>query len=515
MHEIQLGEVIDKIYCINLSRCAERREHIDSHFSDFGIHEYSYFKATDKDDPLVEEYFNSEKVMRFPPCFRCGKNSCRRKDCNNTLIAPQVAVFITFLRLWEDIVKNNIGVALIVEDDVCFTNYATEIVPKIFSKDTFSKLKIEPTNPALLRLGWALNREHQYSGRMEIERGKSRMANSCHVITLEMARLLLKSFDKINTTVDIYIHDRIGKDVVDNYTVFPPIAYDISNSTGSLQSEIHPKKIRVKYLKNDTSVNAIAIQESEKILKNHIKHTMYRSILVIGHPRCGSKYMSALLKAYGLNVGHEYMTADGISSWMFMVNDRENPYALNRDARSREGCYFENVIHCIRNPREAIPSIIRENDYARPSYEFRRKHIMKAFNVDLNHYQNKLERAAYSFIYWNKLAENQKVDLVVKVEECEQEVFDFLSNRKLFGKMKFDWNIKRMILRYLLHTNVIASNSTLINLPFKDVNSNKAYQGVVREKNTVTQDEWDNIECNLKYMLNSFCDKYGYEKIFK
>jgi len=473
----------DRVFCISLPNSINRREHILNHFTEMGIDRYEFFDATDKSDAVVSEYFSNGKVAKYPPCFRCGKLSCGDDKCNNVLIPQQVATFIIYLRLWKKIVDENIGTALIVEDDVQFTDYADEI--SSLRGDIFSQAGFLAQNPVWLRLGWALCEEHEQSKTMKLEHGVIRMSNPCHAVTKKLAGLLLSSFRKIDTTVDIYQHNEFEKEA-STYTLFPPLAYELSWSTGEMSSLIHPKPIRAEYLRKNDPDNSEGIQFAEKAVEEHISHILYRPLLIVGHPRCGSGYMSRLLMALGLDVGHERMGKHGISSWMFAVFD-QNPYSLDKYSASRNLNHFEFCIHHVRDPKMAVPSIMRENRYSELSFEFRSKHIKQHFGVDLQKYSSEIERAVLSYIYWNKIISKCKVDLIIRVEDADRYLADWLVKQK-----------------------IITHRPPKIDFPKKNIKSGKPYKGVVYKKPQISEKEWNAISQELLMELNAQCQQYGY-----
>ena len=136
-----------------------------------------------------------------------------------------------------------------------------------------------------------------------------------------------------------------------------------------------------------------------------------KKILCIGHPRCGTTSLSYYLNQMGYKIGHENMGRDGTSSWLLAVKDNKYPYG---NVINIESYKFEKIIHVVRNPFDAIPSIILENKYSpsNKSYNFRRKHINNVFNINLPEIDiNKItllediEIAIKTYIYWNKLCE--------------------------------------------------------------------------------------------------------------
>jgi tetratricopeptide (TPR) repeat protein/GR25 family glycosyltransferase involved in LPS biosynthesis len=499
MSEIQSGannvfqiDIFDQIYCLNLPRSKDRRQYMQQELARVGITQYVFFDAIDKDSDLVKKAFAEDFVVKFPPCFRCGKRKC---DCeNNVLIAPQVANFLSFQKLWQDIVNNDYAYCLIFEDDIKFTDYCQEVIYKVFNLEFLQQHGFTKNSESLLRLGWHESEDHTNVNLDDIKLVPDllKMSNPCYMITLGMAKKLLFSLKKISTTSDIFIHHWIGQ-TVNNYTLIPPIVHDLSSSRGDFKSLIHPKQNHIDKLKSSNIISPELITKAEQEFDRHFKRKLVRDILVVGHPRCGSKYMSQLLQAIGLDVKHESMGEQGISSWMFAVYDENNPWAGDKYGVSRFYTDFDFLIQYLRNPRTAIPSILVENQYAPASFDFRQKHIKQAFSEDISLYQTELEKAIVSFIRWNQIIQNQNPDLTVKVESGEAEV-----------------------LKFCQQNNLVATEFSIDNIatPTKDINSKKPYKGQIYHKPKVTSRMWNEVKLDLKKELNEFCQVHGYPKLY-
>jgi len=479
----------DRVFCISLPGSIDRRNYITDYFKKIGVSDYEFFDATDKSEEIVSDYYSKGLVATWPPCFRCGKLTCGRDDCNNILIPPQVTTFITYLRLWKYIVNSDIGTALIVEDDVRFTDYAPHAVEAMVKGDVLAQAGFVAENPVLLRFGWALSGEHKATGNIALQSGVVRMSNPCHAITRSLARRLLDNFSRVDHTVDVYQHQQVGSEVA-NYTVFPPLAFELSCSVGALESLIHPKPVRVGYLQRHNPDNKEQIASAVQSLQRHVSHILFRPLLVIGHPRCGSGYMSKLLQTAGLDVGHERMGKHGISSWMFAVTDDRVPFAADTYSGSRRLSHFQYIVHHVRDPRNAVPSIMRDNMRSEKSFRFRRRHIKQAFGVDLEEYSSETERAVLSYIYWNRIVERNAVDIVVRVEDEEDKLLKYLGEKK-----------------------IISAGTEWAGKPGKDINSNKPYQGIIYDKPCISNDDWLAVSPDILEMLNRQCVEYGYQEI--
>ena len=115
-------ESFDHVYCLSLPRCKERRLHIQQLFETYNITNFSFVDAIDSDSDDVAFAYKNKQVLSFPMCFRCNKLTCGVSDCNNTLIPPQVATFLSYLKLWQQFVNSEYQTVLIVEDDIKFVS---------------------------------------------------------------------------------------------------------------------------------------------------------------------------------------------------------------------------------------------------------------------------------------------------------------------------------------------------------------------------------------------------------
>jgi hypothetical protein len=406
------------------------------------------------------------------------------------LIPAQVATFVSYLNLWKHVVDLKVGTALIVEDDVSFTDYAPQVASTIVDRGLLDQTGLWGDQPTLLRLGWAAGPEHRWSGRVELVRNYIQMSNPCHALNRAMASRLLEAFERVEMAVDGFTHRHVGSTVA-NFTLLPPLASELSWSSGAVDSLIHPKPIRAVYLRENHPERADLIEAAERAVREHASHIIYRPLLLVGHPRCGSGYMAQLLRSFGLDVGHGRMGSDGISSWMFAVEDEQNPYAAGPLAVSRRDKCFGQVIHFVRDPRSAIPSIVRENRHSQVSYAFRRKHILATFGIDLATGRTAIESALMSYIHWNKLIEAQPVDLRVRIEDAEETTFTFVKERLL-----------------------VSANTKPGPPPPKDVNAEKLYKGALPHKPVFAEDDWSKVDNSIKDQLNGMCGRYGYPEVY-
>jgi hypothetical protein len=255
-----------------------------------------------------------------------------------------------------------------------------------------------------------------------------------------------------------------------------------------MASLIHPKQQHVDYLVQQQADEA-TIRAAKQSMEQHVKHAIIRDVLCVGHPRCGSGYMSQLLSAFGLEVGHERMEAQGISSWMFAVDDARYPYGKDKYARSRRYTHFRQIIHHVRSPLDAIPSLLVENQYSETSFAFRQKHIQRYFGLDLATL-SPMDAAVASFVYWNRIIELMNPNITVRIENGHKRLFRYLKRKQLISQ---------------------ELELTAVEMPPKTVNKLKPYKGQIIEKPILTESDWSSISNFLKSELKFFCKKYSYK----
>jgi len=451
----------------------------------YQIGNLAFIEAIASDSPDVDNAYKNNHVQTFPPCFRCGQLSCGSPGCNNTLIPAQVATFLSYLNLWRLVVKEGYQSVLIVEDDIELVSNAEALAKSLNDDDLISSSKLMLDAPHLVRLGWALSEDHHSLERPRFEK-VSKMSNPAHAVNGAMAQLLLDRFESIDTTVDIYQHRVVANDQ-NSETLFPPMFYELSWSTGEIESLIHPKQTRVQFLK-ESGASPDEIERAEQRIATHEKHTSVYDILGVGHPRCGSGYTASLLEALGLEVGHEKLLGNGIVSWMFAV-DRDAPWALNDGARSRRFKHFKNIVRFVRNPVDSVPSIIRDDLRSSESKEFRRDCILEALGIDVDSYPTALERAVASLVYWDDLVSEMNPKLTFRVEDEEAKLIDFVCEKVESAGRPKDQSL----------------------YPKKNVNKDKLYKGQSYSKPAVSLSDFSEIDSMLLVKLNAYCRRYGYE----
>ena len=248
-----LDSRIGQVLVVSLPEDKERRFHIQNHFIETGVRNYSYVDGVSFNSEAVTQFYLSGRVKGYPNCFRCNKAAC---ECvNNILIPQQVANWLAFKKAW---IKAAIydGLTMICEDDVLFYPGSMKWLSK-----ALNQIDINTNSPLLIRLahsGMSDDVNLHLLDEINIH-DKVVMSNVAFIMNATMAKVLLDNFHLIETTSDIFIHDWCAKlEGVKAYTVEPLLATDLSfNKTfARFVSRIHPKGMN---------------EEDQKRMDTHIK----------------------------------------------------------------------------------------------------------------------------------------------------------------------------------------------------------------------------------------------------
>ncbi|NDY93938.1 glycosyltransferase family 25 protein [Ideonella livida] len=480
--------LFDQVWVLSLPGAQARREHIRQHLPAHGLTHFDFFDATPADAPEVARALASGEVLQFPPCFRCGGLDCGKPDCNNFLIPAQVACFLSYRRLWRTIAQGPAERVLVLEDDVFLHGHTPAVLRWLAAQVAQGALAWGPgpgQPPALLRLGWARGAEHEATDPAQFRLAATlRMANPCHALNRAYAQALVDRDRGICHTADVYQH-QLAPQPGEALTVLPPIASELSWTEGRFASTIHPKPVHVQHLQAQGDTEAAA-REAQR-LATHVKKKHFRPLLISGHPRGGTGYAAALCRQLGLDVGHEKLGRDGISSWMFAVEAEDNPYAGDAVARSRRALAWQHLIQVVRDPATAAASVMRDSRYAPPSYAFRRAQILRHLRVDLDRLPNPLEQALWSVTSWARILQAQQPALVMRLEDGQEALRSFLQAQGLLPEAARD-----------------------MALDTRPVNANKRYKGVVYDKPELTPADWQALSPATQAEVAWYAQTFGY-----
>lgn len=243
------------VLCVSLPRCAERRAHTARELAAWGFPAPRFVDALCPDDLQVLEWYNSPRVAKYPPCFRCG-NIMTCYCPNNVMLIEQVANWLSFRKAWQAILSGPHEWYLLVEDDVKFTHRAGHCWGTLMTRQLLEGCA---GAPCIVRCGWQLGWDYVDELPPELAEGAIRMSNHCSVLNRSMAEVLLRESEGLlDSTSDLFIHERVAPRHR-NFTLFPPISYDLSFA---LQV---PSLIRPKGVEGDDPAHVDAVRKAVRV----------------------------------------------------------------------------------------------------------------------------------------------------------------------------------------------------------------------------------------------------------
>ena len=215
------------------------------------------------------------------------------------------------------------------------------------------------------------------------------------------------------------------------------------------------------------------INTLNRIKERNLKEaTMEKKILVVGHPRTGTGYTSKLLQSWGLDVQHEKTGKDGTSNWTYVAVHADRAL-FDKSFKSED---WHTIIYCVRDPKGTIASVAYTEDINKDSLEYR----LKWGNYKLT--ANKAGNAIRSIVAWDKLIQKINPDIVFRIENGAETLFNELKKRKF----KVTWNEEWLTKTY----------------------NNRQHDGFDK----LTKDEY--VLQRDRDKIKEYCQKYGYENPF-
>ena len=157
-----------------------------------------------------------------------------------------------------------------------------------------------------------------------------------------------------------------------------------------------------------------------------------KTYVILGTGRSGTAYTSKLLQCCGLDIGHETLGSDGISSW-YLTEETPNKNSASWGDLSMSKPV---VAHQLRNPMRTIPSLMTINN---DSWDFiKNSTITSAWDNRL------LVRSMRHWLEWNQAA-FRKAEYHWTLEGLEKEIRPFLAAAlPELGLDVFNENVQRV-----------------------------------------------------------------------
>lgn len=218
---------IDKVYVISLDRTPERLRFIKQQLARFGV-KFEHFHAVDgKSMKVIGRNGNELNKKRKGHTYLIKYPKYKGAEFHfffseNDLTPGECGCFLSHRAVWQEIVKQNIKRAIILEDDVIlFDNFKeslSEITPNIPKNTDIFFLDIGMNKPFAKKtyfvsagfwLSGFLNTSSPYFAKLK----KSRRVWGTHAycISFESAKKLLKLTEFTNVPIDITIVDHANE----------------------------------------------------------------------------------------------------------------------------------------------------------------------------------------------------------------------------------------------------------------------------------------------------------------
>lgn len=239
----------------------------------------------------------------------------------------------------------------------------------------------------------------------------------------------------------------------------------IKNTTSSAAWQFYHADVDAKaeiiktYIKNLVAIKAFKAKKKAK----------QKLILGLGHPRTGTGYTAKLLQSWSLDVGHEKMGKDGTVDWSLAAGKSLWQGVNFKDFN------WEHIVYCVRDPKEAIPSIVYTEDVGEASEKFRKEMGVRGGS-------NPIVSAINSLYKWDQLITELEPNLIFRIEDEGEELFKYLETVGI--KVKWD--------------------ETILGKK-QNVREHPSWDEMIAE--------FGDIPGRVKIKLNGYCRKYGYQPL--
>lgn len=226
----------DITYVLSLQRSFERKKHMTHFFEKNNIEFYKFFEGTDFTEPIIQEIKlqNLINTQNQKNCIRCDKYICNCQLPKKNLFDTEIANWISFIRIFEEIKTKKIKKALILEDDIVFNKNGLSILNNVFTPDFYQKYNINPNKPVLIRIGSGYNKKYHEpnTNNTIVLDNEMRMSNPAFFVNDKFVELFLNTYSPISFTSDMFIHKKIielnPEANIQHFSILPSPIYELS-----------------------------------------------------------------------------------------------------------------------------------------------------------------------------------------------------------------------------------------------------------------------------------------------
>lgn len=152
---------------------------------------------------------------------------------------------------------------------------------------------------------------------------------------------------------------------------------------------------------------------------SHFLDKKRKLIVITGCGRSGTTYSSKVLKQIDIEIGHERLKKDGISSWY--LASKKNKVVVGPSLNDLKR-FDKLIIHQVREPLAAISSMLSSGS---PSWKF----LSTEIPIDIQQ-DTKILRSMKYYYYWNNQTE-EIADVRIKAEEFSLVIQDVLERNNI------------------------------------------------------------------------------------
>ena len=227
-------EFFNDILVLSLDRCQDRKDGVINMFENNGVEFYRFFKGVDYTEPIVQETKNNGSIRQsgFKSCVRCDKKSCSCVLPKNGFLDTEIANWLSFIAIFNELKNKKIKNALILEDDIVFTKKGISIMNSTFTKDFYKKKNINPDKPILIRIGSGYNFKIHESQNSPFLEKTYRMSNPAFFVNDKFVDFFLSNYLPISYTSDMFIHKKImdlnPSAEIQHFSLTPSPIYELS-----------------------------------------------------------------------------------------------------------------------------------------------------------------------------------------------------------------------------------------------------------------------------------------------
>ena len=222
---MSLNRHFDGIYCLNLPSSKDRRMHMEAEFNKFNCN-VNFVSGI---SPCDTE-FNEAKVKYFDPSFkprcfcigRCVHIARPMREC-------EVAICLSHLKIYREIIKNNHRISMIIEDDVIFHRDIYNIINDLYKRGL--KEILSQDYPVIVFCGGNNNPGLKIQGPEKYQYQLTKdgcYSNYCCIINLSAIKILEKNAIPITRPDDSYRRYLVNIGSIAGYQITPSLVGELS-----------------------------------------------------------------------------------------------------------------------------------------------------------------------------------------------------------------------------------------------------------------------------------------------